>query len=112
MSIKQLTGLGLYEVAYDVTLKGLHTVHVRLDGVDVTGSPFVFTVTTGAPVGSKSASFAHDRPMVMRATLSRWRRSTHMAIPSTSVAQVLGHVRLAPASRHARSSTTKTVHIR
>ena len=54
MSIKQLTGLGLYEVAYDVTLKGLHTVHVRLDGVDITGSPFVFTVTTGAPVGSKS----------------------------------------------------------
>ena len=54
LPIKQLAGLGLYELSVELQLKGLHTLHVRLDGQEISGSPFAFHVTPGVPVGYKS----------------------------------------------------------
>ena len=54
LPVKQLSGLGRYEIAYEVQVKGVHSVHVRLDGENITGSPFTFMATPGQPVAHKS----------------------------------------------------------
>ena len=54
LELKPLKGLGLYEVGYDVTIKGKHLVHFLLNGQDISGSPVDFSVLPGAAVGNKS----------------------------------------------------------
>ncbi len=65
LQTKQLTSLGLYELSVELQLKGLHVLHVRLDGEEITGSPFAFTVTPGAPVGSKSRIIRPTIPTII-----------------------------------------------
>ena len=46
-------GLGSYELVVEPTRAGLHNVHVKLNGQDITGSPVSFVVTPAAPSSSK-----------------------------------------------------------
>jgi hypothetical protein len=54
LELRQLKGLGLYEVSYDVTIKGSYYVHFRLAGQDIAGSPVEYTVSPGPALGTKS----------------------------------------------------------
>ena len=38
-------GYGSYEIVVEPTRAGMHNVHVRLHGVDISGSPVSFNVT-------------------------------------------------------------------
>lgn len=53
LPMKQLRELGKYELSYDTQKKGLHTLHTKLFGERIVGSPFRFFVVPGAPVASK-----------------------------------------------------------
>jgi len=62
LELKTLKGLGLYECAYDLTIKGSHSVHFLLNGADISGSPVTFNVNPGAALGSKSRLYPPSEP--------------------------------------------------
>jgi len=61
----QLKGLGLYQVTYDVTVKGQYLVHFVLNGEDISGSPVEYFVLPGLATGAKSRLFAPPEPPVI-----------------------------------------------
>ena len=65
LDLRQLKGLGLYEVSYDVAMMGKYYVHFLLSGQDITGSPAVYTCTPGQPLGSKSRLQAPAEPPII-----------------------------------------------
>lgn len=46
-------GVGSYEVHIEPTRSGTHQVHIKLDGINITGSPVSFNVVSGGPSSSK-----------------------------------------------------------
>ena len=65
LEVKQVKGLGLYEVNYDVSIKGPHSIHFLLNGADITGSPVEFNVNPSAALGSKSKLYPPaDNPVI------------------------------------------------
>ena len=46
-------GLGSYELIVEPTRAGVHSIHIKLNGQDITGSPVSFTVAPAAPSSSK-----------------------------------------------------------
>jgi len=70
---KQKGGLGSYEIAVEPTRAGMHYVHVRLGGQDITGSPVSFEVVPAAPAKSKCkvrrALPPEDEPLMEKANI-------------------------------------------
>ena len=62
LELKALRGLGLYEVTYDVAIKGKHAVHFLLNGADISGSPVEFDVSPAAALGTKSRTYPPTDP--------------------------------------------------
>ena len=62
LELKPLKGLGVYEVAYDVALKGPHAIHVLLEGYDICSSPVTFDVIPAQALGSKSKLVPPSEP--------------------------------------------------
>ena len=65
--VSALRRLGTYELSYEPTRKGRHTVRVELHGQHIRGSPFHFKLEPGAPVGSKSVFRQKTEPAIVGA---------------------------------------------
>ena len=64
LELKTLKGLGLYEVMYEVSIKGPHSIHFLLNGDDISGSPVEFNVNPAAALGNKSKLYPPSEPPV------------------------------------------------
>lgn len=54
LPLKSLAALGAHEMSWEPQRKGLYTVHVRLNGEDITHSPFCCHVTPGMATANKT----------------------------------------------------------
>jgi hypothetical protein len=57
-------GLGAYEITCETTLKGEYTMHVKLDGMPIGGSPGVFTAFPALPTAARSKLLPPTEPCV------------------------------------------------
>jgi len=65
LELRQLKGLGGYEVSREVTMKGSHRMHFLLNGIDIMNSPVEFEVQPDKALGSKSRLYPPNEPPII-----------------------------------------------